>query len=79
MHSNYNKADALSYKIIGAAIEVHKDILELKSVETVMPAHKAKLLSYMKLTNVPLGLIINFHQPILKNGISRMILPGADK
>jgi len=54
-------------------------ILELKSVEVVMPAHKAKLLAYMKLLDIPLGLIINFHEPILKNGISRMILPGADK
>jgi GxxExxY protein len=54
-------------------------ILELKSVETVMPAHKAKLLAYMKLIDIPLGLIINFHEPVLKNGISRMILSGADK
>jgi GxxExxY protein len=54
-------------------------ILELKSVETVMPAHKAKLLAYMKLMNIPLGLVINFHEPILKNGISRMILPRADQ
>jgi GxxExxY protein len=57
----------------------HSLILELKSVEIVMPAHKAKLLAYMKLLDIPLGLIINFHEPILKNGISRMILPGADK
>ena len=54
-------------------------ILELKSVEVVAPAHKAKLLAYMKLMDLPLGLVINFHEPILKNGISRMILPGADK
>lgn len=133
MHPLYEKAHVLSYKAIGAALEVHKDkgsglyeaiyekclmrefelqgihamnqksvpieykgfvfeeplrldvivdeclILELKSVEVVMPAHKAKLLSYMKLLDVPLGLIINFHEPVLKNGISRMILPGADE
>ena len=70
MHPKYEKANALSYKVIGAVI---------KSVEVVMPAHKAKLLAYMKLLDIPLGLIINFHEPILKNGISRMILPGADK
>lgn len=133
MHPKYEKANALSYKIIGAAIEVHRQmgsglyeaiyekclmrelelqgipainqqtvpieykgyifeeplrldviaddclIIELKSVEVVMPAHKAKLLAYMKLLDIPLGLIINFHEPILKNGISRMILPGVDK
>jgi GxxExxY protein len=54
-------------------------ILELKSVENVIPAHKAKLLAYMKLINIPLGLVINYHEPILKHGISRMILPSADK
>lgn len=133
MHPKYEKANALSYEVIGAALEVHKEmgsglyeaiyekclmrelelrgipsknqvtvpveykgcrfkeplrldvivddglILELKSVETVMPAHKAKLLAYMKLMDIPLGLIINFHEPILKNGISRMILQGADQ
>jgi hypothetical protein len=33
----------------------------------------------MKLLDVPLGLLINFHVPVLKNGISRMILPGANQ
>jgi GxxExxY protein len=54
-------------------------ILELKAVETVLPVHKAQLLSYMKLLNAPLGLLINFHETMLKNGIHRMILNGADK
>ena len=53
-------------------------LVELKAVEVLHPVSKAQLLSYMKLLNVPLGLLINFHEPILKNGISRMILPGAD-
>ncbi len=133
MHPLYEKASELSYRVIGAALEVHREmgsglyeaiyekclmrelqlqeipannqltipveykgftfeeplrldvladdclILELKSVETVMPAHKAKLLAYMKLMDIPLGLVINFHEPILKNGISRMILHGADQ
>ena len=54
-------------------------IVELKSVEAVAPAHKAKLPAYMKLMDIPLGLIINFHEPLLKNGIARLILPGADQ
>jgi len=32
----------------------------------------------MKLLNIPVGLLINYHEPLLKNGISRMILPGAN-
>ncbi len=53
-------------------------LVELKSVEHVLPIHKAQLLSYMKLLNVPLGLRINFNVTKLTDGVSRMILPGAD-
>jgi GxxExxY protein len=49
-------------------------ILELKSVERVLPIHKAQLLSYMKLLNKPVGLLINFNELILRNGIHRMLL-----
>lgn len=52
-------------------------IVELKAVETVLPVHKAQLITYMKLMDAPLGLLINFHETLLKNGISRCILPGA--
>jgi len=54
-------------------------LLELKSVQTVLPIHKIQLLSYMKLLDVPLGLIINFHELKLADGIARMILPGANQ
>ena len=54
-------------------------LLELKSVQEVLPIHKAQLLSYMKLLDVPLGLLINFHEMKLVNGIHRMILPGANQ
>ena len=54
-------------------------IVENKAVEAVLPIHKAQLLSYMKLLNAPLGLIINYHEPLLKDGITRLILPGADR
>jgi GxxExxY protein len=53
-------------------------LLELKAVEVLHPSSKAQLFSYMKLLNIPVGLLINFHEPILKNGIVRMILPGAN-
>ena len=49
-------------------------ILEFKAVEAVLPIHKAQLLSYMKLLKKPLGLLINFHEFVLKNGIHRLIL-----
>jgi GxxExxY protein len=54
-------------------------LVELKAVEILHPSSKAQLFSYMKLLDIPIGLLINFHEPILKNGISRMILPGANR
>lgn len=54
-------------------------LVEAKAVEAILPIHKAQLLSYMKLLNVPLGLLINFHEAKLVNGITRLILPGANK
>ena len=52
--------------------------VEVKAVEDVLPIHKAQLLSYMKLLDIPLGLIINFHALKLTEGVSRLILPGAN-
>src|SRR6266496_1262155 len=54
-------------------------LVEVKAVEVLHPSSKAQLFSYMKLLDVPIGLRINFHEPVLKNGISRMILPGANR
>jgi len=54
-------------------------LVELKAIQDVLPIHKAQLLSDMKLLNVPLGLLFNFHEVKLVDGISRLILPGANK
>ena len=54
-------------------------LLEAKAVEKILPIHKAQLLSYMKLLDVPLGLLINFHELKVADGISRLILPGANQ
>jgi GxxExxY protein len=54
-------------------------LVEVKAVEKVHPIHKAQLLSYMKLLDVPLGLLINFHVLKLTDGVSRLILPGANQ
>lgn len=75
----------IEYKGLIFAQELRFDILverclllELKAVQEVQPIHKAQLLSYMKLMNIPLGLLINFHAVRLVDGISRMILRDAD-
>ncbi|MDP6628280.1 MAG: GxxExxY protein [Candidatus Marinimicrobia bacterium] len=52
----------------------NKIVLELKSVERHDPVFEAQILSYMKLGNYPLGLLINFNSTLLKKGIKRFIL-----
>jgi GxxExxY protein len=52
--------------------------VEVKAVTDVHPINKAQLLSYMKLLDVPLGLIINFNEQKLTDGVSRLIIPGAN-
>ena len=54
-------------------------LAELKAIHDVLPIHKAQLMSYMKLLNVPLGLLFNFHEVMLVDGLSRLILPGANQ
>lgn len=129
-HRLYDKAHALTPRVIGAAIEVHKhlgpgliesvyewalirelgllgmscrsqdhvqirykdavrqhdlkfDVLveecllvEVKAVEDVAPIHKAQVVSYLKLLDLPLGLLINFHEVRLADGVTRLFLPG---
>lgn len=48
-------------------------VIELKSVEHLLPIHEAQLLTYLKLANKKLGLLINFNVTLLKNGIKRRI------
>lgn len=48
-------------------------IVELKSVETILPVHQKQLLTYLKLTNLKLGLLINFNESLIKNGITRIV------
>lgn len=132
MHPLYEQAAALTHDVIGAAIEVHREMgpgllesiyewcltkelelrghtvetqsvvmvrfkqfeketplrfdllvngclfVEVKAVEEVHKINKAQLLSYMKLLDIPLGLIINFNVLKLTDGVSRLILPGAN-
>jgi GxxExxY protein len=48
-------------------------IVELKAVESLAPIHHAQLLSYLKATNLRLGLLINFNVPVLKDGLKRLV------
>ena len=80
-----HKLVAISYKGFTREEPLRFDVLvedcvliEAKSVERVMPIHKAQLLSYMKLLDVPVGLLINFNSAKLVDGVSRLILPGAN-
>jgi GxxExxY protein len=48
-------------------------VIELKSVETILPVHKKQLLNYLRLTGLRLGLLVNFNVPLLRDGITRIV------
>ena len=48
-------------------------LIELKSIEYILPVHMKILLTYLKLSDIKLGLLINFNEALLKNGIKRMV------
>jgi len=50
-----------------------KVIIELKSIESVLPVHKKQLLTYLKLSQKKAGLLINFNGALMKNGITRIV------
>ncbi len=52
----------------------NKVIIELKCVDKLKPVHEAQILTYMKLSKITVGLLINFNEKLLKNGIKRLIL-----
>jgi GxxExxY protein len=49
-------------------------IVELKSVDTLLPVHEAQILTYMRFAGMKIGLLINFNVTVLKNGIRRYVL-----
>ncbi len=52
-------------------------VMELKAVEALVPIHTAQVMSYLQAMNLPLGLLINFHVPLLKDGIKRIVLSAS--
>ena len=55
-------------------------IVEVKAIEKLLPIHEAQLLSYLRLTRKRVGLLMNFHVPVLKNGLKRIVneFPDAE-
>lgn len=49
-------------------------IIEIKACDKLIPLHEAQLLTYMRLSNIKAGLLINFNEKLLKNGLKRMVL-----
>ena len=74
-YKGFKREDALRFDVL-----VDDCLLvEVKAVERILPIHKAQLLSYMKLLDIPVGLLINFHEMTLIDGVHRLILPGANR
>ena len=74
-YKGFTREESLRFDIL-----VEDSILvEAKSVAKVLPIHKAQLLSYMKLLNIPVGLLLNFNEIKLVDGVHRLILPGANR
>ena len=73
-YKGFTREDPLRFDVLAEGCV----LVEAKAVEKILPIHKAQLLSYMKLLNVPIGLLINFHEMKVTDGISRLILPGAN-
>jgi GxxExxY protein len=60
-------------------IAMDEVILEIKSVKKLAPIHEAQLLTYLRLTGYPAGLLLNFNVPLLKQGIKRVLNPRPDR
>jgi GxxExxY protein len=56
-----------------------KLIVELKALDRILPIHQAQLISYLKAGEIPLGLLINFNEKLLRNGIQRIVVSGDSR
>jgi GxxExxY protein len=70
----------LRYKDVALTVGYRLDVLvnrtvvvEVKAVTAAQPVHKAQLLTYLKLTGYPVGLLLNFNVPLLKHGVTRVL------
>jgi GxxExxY protein len=67
------KGEQLNKEYVVDALVESEIILELKSIEAILKVHEAQLLSYMRLADKRLGLLINFNVPYLKDGFKRFV------
>jgi GxxExxY protein len=74
-YKDFTKEESLRYDLLVEGCV----LVEVKAIDAVLPIHKAIVLSYMKLLDVPLGLLVNFHESKLVDGVSRLILAGASE
>ena len=63
----------MTEKLVIDILVENEIIIELKAVERILPIHEAQLLTYLRLSNKRLGLLINFNMPTLKEGFKRLI------
>jgi GxxExxY protein len=84
----FKKQPSLSVEYDGQVIEnafrvdlwvEDKVIVEIKSTEKLAPIHEAQILTYMRLTKSPLGLLVNFNEKLLKDGVKRFALSEFDE
>ncbi len=68
----YKSAELLSNFRLDILVE-STIVLEIKSVETILPVHEAQVLSYLRLSNKKLGFLVNFNVPVMKAGIWRFV------
>lgn len=83
LHVEENRRVPLQYKgralrptLIVDLIVEEMVVVELKAVEQLMPVHMSQVLTYLKLTGCPVGLLMNFNVPLLKQGVRRYLHPG---
>ena len=67
------KGITLNKAFVADIIVENKVLIELKSVETLSPTYAKQVITYLKLTNIKLGLLINFNEALLKHGIRRLV------
>ncbi len=68
----YNGIEVPTEVCLDIVIE-NKILLELKAIERILPVHEAQIYSYMKMSKLPMGFLVNFNVPLIKDGIKRFV------
>lgn len=87
-HMSFERQKPLQLKYKGATLDcgyrvdflvAGEIVIEVKAVDALIPIHEAQLLTYLKLGGWKVGLLVNFHAPLLKKGIKRLVLGLEEK